>query len=229
MENLLTNEEKKYLRMISNYLKSYGLTYGDIYIDLEGGYISDINWDWVTYFENKYGLDIPDGLKPILEKLSDKASELHEIPYVDDLNYDRLEIGIDTNRSEISFIHVYGYTSPGSEDNTEWDENDDDITSVLNSITEQVKGKYTELLLSYHGSGDEGYLEDRFSDGKQVPDLVSDWCYSQLSLNYGGWENNEGATGYFEFDFSNREIRLYHTWMEYTNEENTLLELSFSK
>ena len=43
MKALLTDDDKKYLRRVSNYLKSLGINYGNIEIGIEGGW-DDIEW-----------------------------------------------------------------------------------------------------------------------------------------------------------------------------------------
>jgi len=39
-------------------------------------------------------------------------------------------------------------------------------------------------------------------------DAIETLCYDYLSQTHGGWENNDGAYGAFEFDIPNRSIRL---------------------
>ena len=39
-------------------------------------------------------------------------------------------------------------------------------------------------------------------------DAIETLCYDYLSQTHGGWENNDGAYGTFEFDVQQRSIRL---------------------
>jgi hypothetical protein len=39
-------------------------------------------------------------------------------------------------------------------------------------------------------------------------DAIETLCYDYLSQAHGGWENNDGAYGKFEFDVGSRSIRL---------------------
>ena len=57
--SILTPEDKKYLRRVSRYLESYGMSQGDIeIIELEDGYqvyeTSNISFDRITNFSNNF-------------------------------------------------------------------------------------------------------------------------------------------------------------------------------
>jgi hypothetical protein len=41
-----------------------------------------------------------------------------------------------------------------------------------------------------------------------LPSAIEDLCYGYLSQCHGGWQNNDGAYGTFEFDVSKRSIHL---------------------
>lgn len=41
-----------------------------------------------------------------------------------------------------------------------------------------------------------------------LPEAIETLCYSYLEQEHGGWENNDGAFGTFEFDVARRTIRL---------------------
>jgi hypothetical protein len=229
-KNILTNEEKVYLKRVSNYLRSLGVDEGVINIDIQDSYIEDINWDWVSHFDNRYGAEIPEGLKPILKKLTDYVVEnVYEEPGVDYVDYESLDIRIDAIQKEILFNRYYSYTQAGSEDYTDWSMESDpeDIEFVFSGLSQLKSDPNGTLVLRYNGSGDSGYLEGRFDDGSEVPSAVEEWSYNKLSLNYGGWENNEGSEGYFEFDRKLKEIRLYHTYNEQITEDDDLLLLKF--
>ena len=87
MKEILTPEEKQYLRRTSNYLQSMGMREGYIEIELEqeAGSIDydSIDWQYVRNFSNNYTADIPGGLFPILRKIVKYVDSL------DNLNNDR--------------------------------------------------------------------------------------------------------------------------------------------
>ena len=72
MKQILTPEEKQYLRRTANYLGSLGMRNGYINIEMEQDEdqinSKAIDWRYVTKFENNYNADIPEGLIPILKK-----------------------------------------------------------------------------------------------------------------------------------------------------------------
>jgi hypothetical protein len=41
-----------------------------------------------------------------------------------------------------------------------------------------------------------------------LPEAIETLCYGYLEQYQGGWENNDGAFGSFEFDIANRSIQL---------------------
>lgn len=233
MENILTDEEKAYLRKVSNYLKSIGLDYGVISIDLESSDIESIEWNWVTHFQNNYRAEIPSGLKPILEKVMDYIinNVEYDEPDLDYLDYDYLEIEINATTKDLAFVRSFGYTEPMESEGTTWSEEDDEeeVKGIFNELSERKLDLSHILVLRYNGGGDSGYLESSFDDNQQVPAIVEDWCYSQLESNYGGWEINEGSQGYFEFNNETKEIILEHSYNENKNDTIELFNLNFSK
>jgi hypothetical protein len=92
----------------------------------------------------------------------------------------------------------------------------------------------TRVTVSFDGEGDSGCIEEisayRGEEPCKLPALLvtlleAGWdnaiptqeslrkavetlCYDFLSQEHGGWEDNEGASGLFEFDVSERSIEL---------------------
>ena len=71
-------------------------------------------------------------------------------------------------------------------------------------------------------------MESSFEEGPAVPNDIENWCYNKLEENFGGWEINEGSSGYFYFDFDHKELTLQHTDNVDISAENSLFEESFS-
>lgn len=230
MENVITDEEKIYLRRVCNYIRSLGLDDGMIIIELEGESLDSINWDYVTHFDNKYGAEIPEGLRVILEKILNSIDEDSiDMSSVENIDYDRVEIIIFAKERELLINHEYGYTESDEGDSIYWDseENPEELKELFESLDPFFKDTRF-LRINYNGSGDSGYLEGHF-DGLNIetPNLVEEWCYSKLESNYGGWEINEGSMGHFEFekDGEINKVTLVHYWFESKYEQTTLLEL----
>jgi hypothetical protein len=202
-EKILTPEEKKYLGKVSRYLSSLGMKYGEINfeMDTDDEEISYNPNDFPTHFDNNYTAEIPDGLVPILKKIIDYVddSDLYSnLPNDGDIDYQRFEITIDGVKKEISLTHIYSYFTEG------------DSMGII------PEDGY--LTLKYNGGGDSGYIESDFENGEPSPGAVEEWCYQQLSDNFGGWEINEGSQGEFQFDFNEKTVILHtHTILCWTN------------
>ena len=72
-EQILTSEEKKYLRSVGRYVQSFGTKYGQIDIELRD-YDSlpteeNINLDYISHFDNNRKIEVPPRFKLILEKI----------------------------------------------------------------------------------------------------------------------------------------------------------------
>lgn len=237
--NLLTPEDKQYLRRVCRYLGSLGMRDGSIEMDIDNGWnfnFDEINWEDHTHFANNYSAEVPDGLIPIYKKIADYIQEnnLYRTPEHDDINYERIDFDIDCQKGEISVNHWYTYYGRGDSNGVTWDAEDDkeifeewEKDGVLEDLDIPNNGILT---LRYNGSGDSGYIESTFEEiGDQVPSAIEDWCYNQLERSFGGWEINEGSDGEFIFNFNDMTIELNHTYNTEENETDTIYEESFAE
>lgn len=237
--NLLTPEDKQYLRRVCRYLGSLGMRDGSIEMDVDSGWdfdFSEIDWNDQTHFANNYSAEVPDGLTPIYKKIADYIQEtnLYRTPQHDDINYERIDFDIDCQKGEISVNHWYTYYDRGDSNSVTWDAEDGkeifeewEKDGVLEDLDIPNDGSLT---IKYNGSGDSGYIESSFEEiGDQVPSAIEDWCYTQLERNFGGWEINEGSDGEFVFDFHNTTIELNHTYNIEENATDTIYEESFAE
>ena len=236
-QNILTPEEKKYIGKVSRYLRSMGMTYGEIQFEMEpdDDEISYRENYFPTHFENNYNAEIPDGLVPILKKIISYVDDegLHsELPDDGEIDYQRFEITIDSVKKEISLTHSYSYQTEGDTQGVEYDDmiEEWEEKGVFDDI-EIPEDNY--LVLKYNGGGDSGYIESHFDSGarnpygESVPTEVEEWCYQQLEDNFGGWEINEGSQGEFQFDFNEKTVILSHTYNIEESKSNTLWEEEF--
>jgi hypothetical protein len=230
-ENILTPEEKKYLGKISRYLKSMGMSYGEILFEMEpdDDEISYRENYFPTNFENNYTAEIPDGLVPILKKIIDYVDDeglYDEVPNDAYIDYQRFEITIDSDKREISLTHIYSFLTEGGSEGVEYDDmiEEWEEKGIFNMV-EIPEDNY--LALKYNGGGDSGYIESNFESGQSVPRAVEDWCYQQLEENFGGWEINEGSQGEFQFDFNEKTVILSHAYNIEESRSNTLWEEEF--
>lgn len=235
MTNILTNEEKRYLRMVSNYLNSYGIELGQIFFyglhEISGGFdYSDLNVDELTHFENNYLAEVPDGLIPILKKIFNYLNE-KELLFssdVEELDYESIGISIDTKSKDITITHYWSFYTDGDGSSNHWEGNQFP-NEIMETLQEISKNDNKPLILRYYGSGDSGYIEGAFDNGESVPADIEDFCYDILERKYGGWEINEGSKGEFIFNLQDRTIDLYHTNIDLINEAKTIFEENFGK
>lgn len=234
-EKLLTEDELKYLRMISRYMLSMGLT--NSYIEMEADEwdnkteIKDIDWEYVTHFDWNHRVEIPARFIEILQKIFNYIDESgkYDYPDIEGINWHRFETQIDPEKNVLTVSNVYGYYDEGEGSSQQWDEPElvekmkQDIISAGIEIPENGI-----LTARYNGGGDSGSLEGIFDENsKPIPSNVEDWCYNELSRNYGGWENNEGGQGEFVFQFNDGLIDLYHTENVEVTEGDTLFEIKY--
>ena len=238
--NILTSEDKQYLRRVCRYLSSLGMQDGSIEMDVDSWYdfdFNDIDWDnQITHFSNNYGAEIPSGLIPILKKIGEYAQEnsLLGTPEEEDISYERIDFDIDCQKSEISINHWWSFIKRGNGDSINWDSEEGkemleewENEGVFADLTIPDNGILT---IKYNGSGDSGYIESNFDETMEsVPASIEDWCYNELERNYGGWEINEGSDGEFTFDFNNSTIHLYHAYNIEEEGHDTIYEESFAE
>ena len=237
-QQVLTPEDKKYLRGVSNYLRSYGMIDGSIEIDIDSGYdfdSSDIDWKNMTHFSNNYRAEVPEGLISILEKIMKYIDDesLFKMPEDNDISYERVDFDIDTERQEISVNHWWSFYDTGDSNSVEWEgEQGKEIFEEW-----QEDGVFDELeipnngilTVKYNGGGDSGFVENTFEEiGDQVPATIEDWCYNELEDHFGGWEINEGSDGEFVFDFNNMTITLNHSYNIEETTSDTIYKEDFS-
>jgi hypothetical protein len=236
-QQVLTLEDKKYLRGVSNYLRSFGMIDGSIEIDIDSGYSfdsSDIDWKSMTHFSNNYRAEVPQGLISILVKIMNYVDEksLLQNPKDEDINYERIDFDIDTEKQEISVNHWWTYYETGDASSVNWDGQDGkeifeewEKDGVFQDLEIPDNGILT---LRYNGSGDSGYIESSFEEtSDEVPSQIEDWCYNELESNYGGWEINEGSDGEFVFNFHNMKIGLHHTYNTEETKSDTIYKEDF--
>lgn len=236
MNELLTPEDKKYLERVSRYIQSLGKK--EVAIRIEANEwdskteISDIEWDTITNFDYDSRLDIPSGFIEILQKIFNylDSSGNYSFPDIEGLNYHDFLIEFNVSNKELSIKQVYGYYDVGGESEVEFEGDEVDMDSFreeLNSGGIEIPEDGI-LTARYNGGGDDGSMDGSFDEiSGVVPSLIEDFCYTVLSNNFGGWENNEGSEGYFMFDFNNDSVTLYHTENVEENDSNTLFEVEF--
>lgn len=231
MNQILSPEDKKYLKFFSKYLLSYGEHTATFRIE-------DWNPDDPTIsehslnIEENYYLEIPIRVNSILNKISDVCGEYEPKYESDDIVSTWASFQIDADDQSISVEFCYSYYTR-DEQSMSWEKGDikedDHLQNVLNILYEE---NIPWIRVRFDGSGDSGSIEDgEDKKGKSisVPADVEDWCYRVLESNYGGWEINEGSSGYFNFDVTKKQVYLDFGWNNENTECDTIYEEKFDK
>lgn len=227
MENL-NDKDKVLLRSLSRYLRSHGMKYGLIDFELDWG--NKLSLDDKTSFGNNWTAEIPEFIKPTLQKVIDFIkSSLDSLGGLDNVSFNQVEINIDAVDQELTVSRNYGYYEESDTMTNTWDMEDDPepLANIFSALDESGEKLDDVLTLRYNGSGDSGYIEDEFEEGGTAPKPLEDFCYDQLEALHGGWEINEGSQGYFEIDTVNKTITLNHAFNEEKTESDNLLQFYF--
>jgi hypothetical protein len=237
MKEVLTPEDKKILRFTCRYLNSYGMKDGNLETEGFDSYdfpdLSTYDSSYWTTFSNNYTVEVPPKLYPIIDKILKVAGEKLDRIDIDcedgEINYGRIDIDIDSQSEEISVNFWYSYYDTGEYTSDTLDASDNEtIVEILQEISPSSDGSDI-MELKYNGSGDSGYIEDRFENSESVPSSVEDFCYRWLENSYGGWEINEGSQGQFIFNLKDQTITLEHQSNYEETRTHTLYEEKFSK
>lgn len=228
---ILTPEDKKYLERVCRYLGSLGMETGEIQVEIDGNYFDLDSRDFqnITHFDNNYSADIPEGLFPIIKKITEYSENKWDLD-IDSVDYATFNIEIDCKERSISAFQNYTTTTPDDSSQLEWDAQDvEDSETLLDAFNDldEVSDGENVIELTYEGSGDSGYIDGNLSNSSLTPTSVEDWCYRVLENQYGGWEINEGSRGTFIFTLSPRSVVLNHTFYIQEHMSNTLWEEKF--
>jgi hypothetical protein len=89
------------------------------------------------------------------------------------------------------------------------------------SIPEFMNGiNCDKLKINFNGSGDDGYIDgygvNEDGNQHQLTDSIEEEIYRALSREFGGWENNQGASGNMLIDMNDESIKIN---IEYYDQE----------
>jgi hypothetical protein len=227
----LTNEQKRLLLITSMHLKSYGKKDGRF--EIESGY-GDVYWDQKNFYTSDWRSEIQ---CPITEKFRTFCVEIFENYINDDLDSEnRYNIYFNIKVEERTFdIEIVGYYNDTESFGNSWSlEEISDNENVMTAIDLMKQRNIKQLNVAYDGSGDSGGIEDwsTIPSGKDISDLeglLEDWCYNELENHHGGWEINEGSSGYFYFYPNDEEntVELSHNQNIESSDTDEFLETKF--
>jgi hypothetical protein len=206
MEIQLTPEEKKSLSQYFIYIRSFGSTNANATCYFEYGSFS---YGGDVYVDGR----IIEKFKPVellMERILDNidTDEFNDEDFVNnyveyfsiDFDFECLNKTIDVNCN----FTVTGHDETGSSG------------EIPEEVFDENFKEYsvTEIVCTYNGGGDSGYIENDMElggDTVPTPSGIEDYCYTILK-DFGGWEINEGSQGNIIFNLKSKEYSVNHEW-----------------
>lgn len=230
---ILTSDDKEYLRKYIQYIElahdKYSVycdtwddeNYGDLEVILDGLKQDILQFKFFEYTR----IEITDPFKEIARKILESidTSDI-EFSGDDDVTSTKLFLVLDGNEGTIS-VDADFYFIETTYDGTDFE--DEDASEPFEFLKNAGIRDNEIITVEYNGGGDDGSLNHTFSNGQTVPDDFEDWCYKELSSNYGGWEIDTGSQGEFVIDFDKKIITLNHGTNEEQAESVNLFKESF--
>lgn len=173
--------------------------------------------DYISWFDGKVWINIlskdvkiPSNFLPLFDMIIEKyGSEIwNESMNEEEDDYYRASISfkVDQRLMIITSVITANGEEPASDEYTLND--DEDVNTFLD------ENNIKRITIKYQGGGDDGYIEDKGKgdNGEEydLSDEMGNVVYSYLEQSFGGWENNEGASG--EIIVTKEEIQIDHIW-----------------
>jgi hypothetical protein len=200
---------KRLLTSFFLFLEQFDTPEASVSFDMESDSISW--WDekvWVNILRKD--VKIPSNFLPLFDMIIEKYGEeiwngsMNEEE--DDYYRASISFKVDQRLMIITSEITENGEEPASDDYTLND--NDDVNTFLD------ENNLESITIKYEGGGDDGYIEDKGEgDNGEEYDLsagMSDVVYGYLEQSFGGWENNEGASG--EIIVNKKEIQIDHIW-----------------
>ena len=200
---------KRLLTSFFLFLEQFDTPEASVSFDMESDGISWWNEKvWINILRKD--VKIPSNFLPLFDMIIEKYGEeiwngsMNEEE--DDYYRASISFKVDQRLMIITSEITENGEEPASDDYTLND--NDDVNTFLD------ENNIERITIKYEGGGDDGYIEDKGEgDNGEEYDLsagMSDVVYSYLEQSFGGWENNEGASG--EIIVTKKEIQIDHIW-----------------
>jgi len=107
----------------------------------------------------------------------------------------------------------------------------------LEKLKPLIQFGFKSAEIEYSGGGDSGDIEEvnivygkrsvTKKRGDEFKDILTDMCFEELEIHYGGWEINEGSSGTFHLEFDGRHIKYWidHSQNYMETEESSTSEV----
>jgi hypothetical protein len=200
---------KRLLTSFFLFLEQFDTPEASVSFDMESDGISWWNDKvWVNILRKD--VSIPSNFLPLFDMIIDNyGREIWEGSMneeEDDYYRASISFKVDQRLMIITSVITENGEEPASDNYTL--NNNEDVNTFLD------ENNIERITIKYEGGGDDGYIENKgHGDNAEEYKLsagMEDVVYSYLEQSFGGWENNEGASG--EIIVTKEEIQIDHIW-----------------
>jgi len=200
---------KRLLTSFFLFLEQFDTPEASVSFDME---YRDISWwnekVWINILRKD--VNIPSNFLPlfdmIIEKYGDEIWNGSMNEEQDDYYSASISFKVDQRLMIITSVITENGEEPASDDYNL--NNNEDVNTFLD------EKNIERITIKYQGGGDDGYIENTGVDDKGDEHSLSagmeDVVYTYLEQSFGGWENNEGASG--GIIVTKEEIQIDHIW-----------------
>jgi hypothetical protein len=200
---------KRLLTSFFLFLEQFDTPEASVSFDMEYRGISWWNEKvWINILRKD--VNIPSNFLPlfdmIIEKYGDEIWNGSMNEEQDDYYSASISFKVDQRLMIITSVITENGEEPASDDYNL--NNNEDVNTFLD------EKNIERITIKYQGGGDDGYIENTGVDDKgdeySLSAGMEDVVYSYLEQSFGGWENNEGASG--GIIVTKEEIQIDHIW-----------------
>ena len=200
---------KRLLTSFFLFLEQFDTPEASVSFDMESDSISWWNEKvWINILRKD--VNIPSNFLPlfdiIIEKYGDEIWNGSMNEEQDDYYRASISFKVDQRLMIITSVITENGEEPASDDYNL--NNNEDVNTFLD------EKNIERITIKYQGGGDDGYIENTGVDDKgdeySLSAGMEDVVYSYLEQSFGGWENNEGASG--GIIVTKEEIQIDHIW-----------------
>jgi|694.fasta_scaffold48777_8 hypothetical protein len=200
---------KRLLTSFFLFLEQFDTPEASVSFDMEYRGISWWNEKvWINILRKD--VNIPSNFLPlfdmIIEKYGDEIWNGSMNEEQDDYYRASISFKVDQRLMIITSVITENGEEPASDDYNL--NNNEDVNTFLD------EKNIERITIKYQGGGDDGYIENTGVDDKgdeySLSAGMEDVVYSYLEQSFGGWENNEGASG--GIIVTKEEIQIDHIW-----------------
>ena len=221
----MTQELQVYLNLFSKYLKTVGCNDATFNGDWYSKSLHTDRFDTCNGTNEFNPIPMENSIEEWLESNSKEmdTNQEGEDPYSFDLVIDVID-------RTISVFEIYSEHKDGEEtvvtiniDGADGLDSEPDLAPIISAFCDDKEICRGGVQWDFNGGGDSGFIESErgtadFTEGDipMTKDL-EDMCYRLLENNYGGWEINEGSSGFFTLDLDLEQLSL--TYVEHIEEQ----------